>query len=182
MKHLFLRWCLSNLVTLTILLAAMAYLYPQAQALSAIGKIIVCAIFAVYVIAACYAGVLSWRTDCSCERLEKSKGEGRSDHRRRLANLNHKAEHIAFAANVAPYIGLLGAATGIFIFMTGTSGAQDLTHIKEVLSSAQAGIGVAFAPTIVGIFFMISLSWQHHMVQNGIGFALKDYYQLEKNS
>ncbi len=58
-------------------------------------------------------------------------------------------------------MGLLGAVTGIFVLMTtGLSGSTDPAHIKEVIAASLLGIGIAFVPTITGIFFKIILSTQ----------------------
>jgi hypothetical protein len=43
-----------------------------------------------------------------------------------------------------------------------------------------SGIGLAFIPTLTGIFFgPIILSWQHHMVLHEIEYALKDFRRGE---
>jgi hypothetical protein len=93
-----------------------------------------------------------------------------------LRKIGHKADQVSFAANECPYIGLLGAITGIFFFMTSSLGTGfDPSHIKEVMSDSLAGIGIAFIPTITGVFFRIILSWEHYMVIHEVESALKGF-------
>jgi hypothetical protein len=51
----------------------------------------------------------------------------------------------------------------------------DPSHIKEVMSDSLAGIGIAFIPTITGVFFRIILSWEHYMVIHEVESALKGF-------
>jgi hypothetical protein len=75
-----------------------------------------------------------------------------------------------------PYIGLLGAITGIFFFMTSSlSTGSDPNHVKEVISDSLTGIGIAFIPTITGVFFRIILSWEHYMVTHEVESALNGF-------
>ena len=95
-----------------------------------------------------------------------------------MGELNHKADHISFAANECPYIGLLGAITGIYFFMTGSGGlggALDPSHLKEIMSNSLVGLGIAFIPTITGVFFRSVLSWQHHLIAHEVTHVLKGY-------
>ena len=97
---------------------------------------------------------------------------------KQLAELNHKADNISFAANECPYIGLLGAITGIYFFMTGSGGlggALDPSHFKEIMSNSLVGLGIAFIPTITGVFFRSVLSWQHHLIAHEVTYVLKGY-------
>jgi hypothetical protein len=79
---------------------------------------------------------------------------------------------------------MFGAVAGITVFLEGAGGLRngaDVTHIKEIMSNAMSGIGLAFIPTLTGIFFgPIILSWQHHMVEHEIEYALKDFRRDEK--
>jgi biopolymer transport protein ExbB/TolQ len=97
---------------------------------------------------------------------------------KQLAELNHNADHISFAANECPYIGLLGAITGIYFFMTGSEGlggALDPSHFKEIMSNSLVGLGIAFIPTITGVFFRSVLSWQHHLIAHEVTYVLNGY-------
>ena len=87
-------------------------------------------------------------------RIERSGRWAAPGLHKQLAELNHNADHISFAANECPYIGLLGAITGIHFFMTGSEGlggALDPSHFKEIMSNSLVGLGIAFIPTITGV-------------------------------
>ena len=43
------------------------------------------------------------------------------------------------------------------------------------MSDSLAGIGIAFIPTITGVFFRIILSWEHYMVIHEVQSALKGF-------
>lgn len=162
-KKLFLKWALINLLTVGMAALTVFLGYSQAANLNIIGKVMVAAIVIVYLAAAVYAGVLCWQSD-----------ELGAD----LAVIRHNADHVEFAANEEPYIGLLGAVTGIFVFMSGTGGlggSVDPNHLKEIMSASMSSLGIAFVPTIVGIFFRIVLNCQHHLIVHEIGTTLGDY-------
>jgi hypothetical protein len=64
--------------------------------------------------------------------------------------------------------------------MTSSLGSGfDASHIKEVLSDSLTGIGIAFVPTITGVFFRIILSWEHYMIAHEVEYALKDFKRGE---
>jgi hypothetical protein len=148
-KPLFLRSCLINLLATTILTATLVLTQSETQGLSIIAKLMVGAIALVYAVATIYAAIICWRIDSG----------------RLFADMAHAANNISFAAGQCPYIGLLGSVTGIFYFMhAGLSTSSDPEHIKEVISSSMTGIGIAFVPTIAGIFALLVLNWQHHII------------------
>ena len=71
-----------------------------------------------------------------------------------------------------------GAITGIYFFMTGSAGlggALDPSHLKEIMSNSLVGLGIAFIPTIAGVFFRSVLSWQYHLIAYEVTYALKGY-------
>ncbi len=145
-KKLFLQSCLINLLGATVSLGTLVASQSETQGLSIIAKIMVGVIGLIYVIATAYATHICWHIDSG----------GIAD------RMVHAANNVAFAANECPYIGLLGSVAGIFIFMNSTlSSSSDAEHIKQI---SMTGIGVAFVPTIVGIFARIMLSWQHHII------------------
>jgi MotA/TolQ/ExbB proton channel family protein len=177
-RQLFLKWCLTNMLTMAIIFLAAAFGATQTPNLSLVGKMMVLAILVIYFITTIYGGLLSWRTDKVLDEI-KGAGDGQaSGLHQQLADLNHKADHISFAANECPYIGLLGAITGIYFFMTGSAGlggVLDSSHIKEIMSNSLAGLGIAFIPTITGVFFRSVLSWQHHLIAHEVTYVLKGY-------
>ena len=177
-RQLFLKWCLTNMLTVAIIFLATEFGATQTQNFSLVGKAMVLAIVVIYFITTIYGGLISWKTDKVLDEL-KSADDGRaSGLHKQLAELNHRADHISFAANECPYIGLLGAITGIYFFMTGSGGlggALDPSHIKEIMSSSLVGLGIAFIPTITGVFFRSVLSWQHHLIEHEVTYVLKGY-------
>lgn len=177
-RQLFLKWCLTNMLTVAIIFLATAFGATQTQNLSLVGKAMVLAIVMIYFVTTAYGGLISWRTDKVLDEL-KEAGDGQaSGLHKQLAELNHKADNISFAANECPYIGLLGAITGIYFFMTGSGGlggALDPSHLREIMSNSLVGLGIAFIPTITGVFFRSVLSWQHHLIAHEVTYVLKGY-------
>src|SRR6202008_817735 len=178
-KHLFLKWCLVTVITLAVVSAALILAKSQAVDLNPIAKTMVGVIALVYLIATVYCAKLCWQTDQALEALEDSDARAesyREQIKAFLRKIGHKADQVSFAANECPYIGLLGAITGIFFFMTSSLGTGfDPSHIKEVISDSLAAIGIAFIPTITGVFFRIILSWEHYMVIHEVESALKGF-------
>jgi MotA/TolQ/ExbB proton channel family len=166
------------MLTVVIIFLTTVFGATQTQNLSLVGKAMVLAIVFIYCITTVYGGLISWRTDKVLDELKGTDEEQASGLHKQLAELNHKADHISFAANECPYIGLLGAITGIYFFMTGSGGlggALDPSHIKEIMSNSLVGLGIAFIPTITGVFFRSVLSWQHHLIAHEVTYALKSY-------
>ena len=181
-KWLFLKWCLVNILTVVVFYLAVRLCYTQVSDLSLIGKVMVDSIIAIYIITTIYCGTLCWKTDTILEELDVKNTVPNEPHyyslKRKLHRLNHQADHVSFASNECPYIGLLGAVTGIYFFMTSSSGLNgtiDPSHIKELMGNALVALGIAFIPTITGIFFRIILSWEHHIVTHEIAYSLKEY-------
>jgi hypothetical protein len=177
-RQLFLKWCLTNMLTVAIIFLATAFGATQTQNLSLVGKAMVLAIVMIYFITTIYSGLISWRTDKVLDELKGADDGQAPGLHKQLAELNHNADHISFAANECPYIGLLGAITGIYFFMTGSEGlggALDPSHFKEIMSNSLVGLGIAFIPTITGVFFRSVLSWQHHLIAHEVTYVLNDY-------
>jgi MotA/TolQ/ExbB proton channel family len=177
-RQLFLKWCLTNMLTLAVIFLALAFGAAQTPNLSLVGKVMVLAILLIYFITTIYGGLLSWRTDKVLDEIKGADDGQASGLHKQLAELNHQADHISFAANECPYIGLLGAITGIYFFMTGSAGlggVLDASHIKEIMSNSLVGLGIAFIPTITGVFFRSVLSWQHHLIAHEVTYVLKGY-------
>jgi hypothetical protein len=124
-KHLFLKWCLVTVVALAVISLALVLAKSQAVDLSPIAKTMVGVIVLVYLIATSYCAMLCWQTDQALEDLEGSDSGAEGDGEQIktfLPKICHKADQVSFAANECPYIGLLGAITGIFFFMTSSLG------------------------------------------------------------
>ncbi len=165
MKKLFLRWALVTMVALAIIAATLLLGKDSLLALNAVGKAMAGVIVLIYLASTIYSGILCWRTDKAFDLMQHYGAAGR----KMLAELRHKAEHVNFAQEICPYVGLLGAVTGIFVLMTtGLSGSTDPARIKEVIAASLLGIGIAFVPTITGIFFKIILSTQYYMLVHAI--------------
>jgi hypothetical protein len=116
------------MLTVAIILLATAFGATQTQNLSLVGKVMVLAIVMIYFISTIYGGLISWRTDKVLDELKGADDGQTSGLHKQLAELNHKADHISFAANECPYIGLLGAITGIYFFMAGSGGLGGGVH------------------------------------------------------
>ena len=166
------------MLTVAIIFLAVSFGATQTQNFSLVGKTMVLAIALIYFITTIYGGLISWRTDKILEELKEAVDAKAAALHKQLAELHHKADHISFAANECPYIGLLGAITGIYFFMTGSGGlggALDPSHLKEIMSNSLVGLGIAFIPTITGVFFRSVLSWQHHLIAHEVTHVLKGY-------
>ncbi|MBV8482643.1 MAG: MotA/TolQ/ExbB proton channel family protein [Verrucomicrobia bacterium] len=178
-KHLFLKWCLATVITVAVVFLSLVLAQNQALNLNPIAKTMVGVIVLVYLIATTYCATLCWQTDQALEDLERNDAGALSDReeiKNFLRKMGHKADQVSFAANECPYIGLLGAITGIFFFMTSSLGTGfDPSHIKEVMADSLTGIGIAFIPTITGVFFRIILSWEYYMVIHEVESALKGF-------
>ena len=114
------------MLTLVVVFLALTLGRDQADNLSVVGKIMVVVITLIYLVATIYCAVLCWKTDSVIDSgTVFTTGE-------LMADLKHQAEHVAFAANECPYVGLLGAITGVFIFMqTGLGPSLDVNHIEK---------------------------------------------------
>ena len=62
-RQLFLKWCLTNMLTLAIIFLATGFGATQTSDLSLVGKVMVLAIVGIYFITTIYGGLISWRTD-----------------------------------------------------------------------------------------------------------------------
>ena len=166
------------MLTVALIFLATAFGATQTQNFSLVGKAMVLAIVMIYFITTIYGGLISWRTDKVLDELQWVDNGQASGLHKQLAELNHKADHISFAANECPYIGLLGAITGIYFFMTGSGGlggALDPSHFKEIMGNSLVGLGIAFIPTITGVFFRSVLTWQHHLIAHEVTYVLEGY-------
>src|ERR1700746_1615689 len=104
-RPLFLKWCLTNMLTVVIMFLATAFGATQTQNFSLVGKVMVLAIVMIYFITTIYGGLISWRADKVLDKLKAADDEQAAGLQKQLAELNHKADNISFAANECPYIG-----------------------------------------------------------------------------
>lgn len=160
-KKLFLTWCLTSMITIAILFIALYSGQQRLVSLNIIGQVMIGAILVVGLLSHLHAAKLCWKAD---KDLSLWSGKPLLD---RLDRVAHESQHLSFASNICPYIGFLGAVTGIFIFMSNGL-SSDPNKIKEILATSMSGIGVAFLPTIVGVFFFILLAWDHHYLNHHI--------------
>ena len=114
----------------------------------------------VYGVTTIYAGTVAWGSDAVIEKGNSAVA---------LRTVRHASEHIAFAANVCPYIGLLGAVTGIFVTLsTKLENVADADHLKNAVAASISGMGIAFIPTVVGIYACLVPIVEHHIVKHAI--------------
>jgi hypothetical protein len=170
MRRLFLQWILCNVLTIAVLYLGGCYFSSKIEHLSFIGIAISLTILLVFGALNTYAGSLSWRID----KLIDKPVPGLRLWSDSLASLSAQAEHVAYAGNECPYIGLIGALSGIAIGLTGD---LDPAHIQDVISNSISGIWICFLPTILGVFCRIILSWQHHMIVHRVNLALRGVEQ-----
>jgi hypothetical protein len=95
-RQLFLKWCLTNMLTLALIFLAMAFGAAQTPNLSLVGKVMVLAILLIYFITTIYGGLLSWRTDKVLDEIKGADDGQASGLHKQLAELNHQADHISF--------------------------------------------------------------------------------------
>ncbi len=128
---LFLRWTLLNVLYL-VALATLAG--AHGGEVVGLARWFVLAILAVYAIASAYAGLLSLR------------GE--------KAGL----PHLLLAADVCQYLGLLGAATGFLVALSG----DDLATVQQRVAGASIGL----AATAVGVACSVVLLVEAHLIEH----------------
>jgi hypothetical protein len=138
---LFLRWALLNVL---VLLGGVVLAISKHELVTGLARWFVLAILIVFALASLYAGVLSWRHD-------------------RLANLNVKepwrgVEHVEFAADVCQYLGLIGAAVGFLVALTG----DDLGTVQQRVAGASIGL----AATAVGVGCSVVLLLEAHLLRH----------------
>lgn len=186
-RPLFLKWVLTMILTGIVVFLFLLVAQQEHLQLHAITKIMVATITGCYIIATGYCGVLCWRTDNAISALgpvQSAKYGRAADIRKYLRKLHHKADELAFTANWLPYVGMGGAVLGITVMLIGSGGLHtvvDLAHAKELLAALTNGLGIAFVPTLAGIFFgPIVLSRQYFLLNHTIEYALKDFVNGEK--
>src|SRR5258707_11283526 len=109
-KTLFLKWCVINLVSTTIVIVALILIASHLRNVSGWTMGFAGIIGAVYVVAEIHACRISWNTDTVMEAGQRDLA---------LKMVRHSAQPIDIAANVCPLIGLLGTIIGIIIAMGG---------------------------------------------------------------
>lgn len=123
-RKLFLRWALVNVLFLiALIVAAISYSGPVPTA----AKLVITAVFTVYVCASVFAGVLSWK-----EQKDR-------DH------------HLSEAIGLCPMVAMLGTVSGFLIALSGST--TDTAHIQDKVLGASSGL----LATFVGISCAIVL-------------------------
>jgi hypothetical protein len=155
-RPLFIKWLVIQILTIIILWIAWSFGQNFILELHPVSKVMVGVVLLVALLMTIYSGTLCWRVDT--DNLQS---------RRHLAFLKHQSLHIVFAAEVCPNIGLLGALIGFFVLLS-TNLHVDVSQFKEATNAALESLGIAFAPTIAGVFFRITLLWQQHLLAHDI--------------
>ncbi len=144
-KELFLKWVLLNAVcAVAIIVFGIAY----GSKVTGTSLIIAPAILVLGIFASAHAGRLCWRA-ASIEKFDAS------DKRKLL----HEARYIQHWAEVAPMIGILGSAFGLWRMLGGGGSTTEL-HAR-----IQDG-GVVFVGTFVGIFVMLALRQMKRFIEH----------------
>lgn len=154
------KWCVINLIATTISTVAIVLARNQLQSVNSVTLVMAAAIGIVYAVTTIYAGIVSWNTDIAIEGGNESLA---------LKIARHASSEIEFAANICPFIGILGAVIGIFVTLSAKmEGVADAEHIKNAVSMSISGMGIGFIPTILGIYAFLVLIFEHHIVEHAI--------------
>jgi hypothetical protein len=168
-KPVFLYGILINILTFFCLYLAWHFERELFTALHPVGKVLIGVILSIALCMMTYCGLLCWQADAAiAKEVGKPSPDDRLNHRRYLRRLCHKTEHVSFAAEACPYVGMIGALAGIILFFSANLHDADAAHIQLIISNTMNSLGVAFVPTIVGVFFKLMLGWQSHLVVHAI--------------
>ncbi len=157
-KTLFLKWCVINLVSTTVVAVALILGASHLKNVSlwTIGFAGIIGI--VYGVAVIYACGISWKTDSVLE-------SGNSKLALRIAR--HASLPIEVAANLCPLIGLLGTIIGVIVAMGGIESAT-ATSFDQSKSEALSGAGVALISTAAGVYACLILIVEHYVIKHAI--------------
>jgi hypothetical protein len=168
-KPLFLHGILINILTFFCLYLAWHFESELFTALHPVGKILIGVIFSIALCMMTYCGLLCWQADAAIAKEVGNRNLSHSANQQLyLRRLCHKTGHVAFAAEACPYVGMIGALAGIILFFSANLHDADAAHIQLIISNTMNSLGVAFVPTIVGVFFKLMLGWQSHLVAHAI--------------
>lgn len=173
-KELFLKWCVSTFMVSVLIGLAIWLNWSQSAGLNMIGKGIVLVVFYLMVKAMINAGAICWAVDKALDSIEPHSQGTLPVIKRDLRRLRHQADHISFAAHIAPFYGLLGFAGGIWSISRAGLTGLDAAHVQQVSQQLQVGVGLAFLPTIIGVVCLIVLSTMHHRILHRIAYTLED--------
>jgi biopolymer transport protein ExbB/TolQ len=169
MKKLFLRWCVTTMLSIAVAAATVIYGHSAFTTLHWFGQAAIGCELAIFVLASVYAGLLCWRID----RLIEVARSGQTSEHGELESLLHEAEWLHFAFYIVPYFGLLGAAGGIYVALQSAGLSADPSQIQRSIALGMQGVGIAFAPTIIGIALMIILAFKYQLIVHRIGCVVK---------
>lgn len=179
-KKLFLRWCLINLLTFS-LMGAITFLYfEKIKILFSGGAKLGLIAVAIFVLATIYCGFLSWKADSIIESLDKFyKGSVAEFDIEPLFLISSKADYVQFWGFISPYIGLLGSILGTYLVMTGGQGLSvsqiDIAHLGAAMVSMKDGVGTALVSTGLGVVVMVILYIEHHLLSSSINYDLEKF-------
>ncbi len=157
-KKLFLKWCVINLVSTTIVIVALILALNHIRNISIWTIWFAGIIGIIYAVTVIYACSISWRTDKVLE-------DGNSDLALRI--VRHASDPIEVAATLCPLIGLIGTIIGVIVAMGGLESvsATDFDHAK---SEALSGAGVALISTAAGVYACLMLIVEHYVIKHAI--------------
>jgi hypothetical protein len=157
-KTLFLKWCVINLVSTTIVFVALILAASHLKSVSGWTIGFASIIGLVYAVAEIHAGGISWKTDAVLEAGNSALA---------LKIVRHASQPIEVAANLCPLIGLLGTIIGVIIAMGGLEGVTvaDFEHAK---ATALNGAGVALISTAAGVYACVVLIVEHYVIKHAI--------------
>jgi MotA/TolQ/ExbB proton channel family len=157
---LFVKWHLINTLSVLTISSAMVIGWQTFRSSDVIAQAFVVAALLIYIAASVKCGFLSFHAG----RAQISFGAF-NFHRKAIV---HEADFIRIAAEISPLVGLLGAGTGIYLSLTANTQSLDQAHLQQVVFNCMRGAGVAFLPTITGIFVCASLLLQHWTLTHGL--------------
>lgn len=163
-RALFLKWCVINLVSTTVILVATVLVGLHLRNVSGWTIGFAALIGVVYLVAEIHACRISWNTDTVIETGQRTL---------ELKLVRHSARSINIAANVCPLIGLLGTLIGIIISMGGLDAAT-VNDFEQAKHAAMSGVGVAMISTASGVYAAIVLIVVHSVIKHSIDMPLPD--------
>lgn len=142
--RLFLKWSLLN-VLFVLALAVVAE--RHAGEVDGLARWFVVGILAVFAASSAYGGLLCWRWD---SQPYGENGLG-------LVEVNGNVAHVELAADMCQYLGLLGAATGFLVALSG----DQLSSVQDRVAGASIGL----AATAVGVACSMVLLVEAHLLR-----------------
>lgn len=142
--RLFLKWALLNvLFTLALVVVASNH----GGEIDGLARWFVLAILAVFAVSSGYGGLLCWREDARPYGLDGLP----------LTDAEGNVTHVELGADMCQYLGLLGAATGFLVALSG----DQLSSVQDRVAGASIGL----AATAVGVACSMVLLLEAHLLR-----------------